>query len=87
MERTNAAEFYEEGREVKMKNRLHNPCTTCAEYDFWNKWGRYVKRGSKGIALVVYDGDRPKLRYVFDVSDTSGRRNARPVKLWTNDGG
>ena len=27
--------------------------TACAEYDLWNeKMGRYVRRGSKGIALV-----------------------------------
>ena len=69
--------------EQLMIHKQRPEATACAEYDFWNKWGRYVKRGSKGIALVVYDGDRPKLRYVFDVSDTSGRRNARPVKLWT----
>ena len=29
--------------------------TACAEYDLWNeKMGRYVRRGSKGIALVVH---------------------------------
>ena len=28
--------------------------TACAEYDFWNdKWGRYVRRGSKGIARTL----------------------------------
>ena len=69
--------------EQLMIHKQRPEATACAEYDFWNKWGRYVKRGSKGIALVVYDGVRPKLRYVFDVSDTGGRRNARPVKLWT----
>ena len=45
--------------------------TACAEYDFWNqKMGRYVRRGSKGIALIDNSGERPRLRYVFDVSDT-----------------
>ena len=45
--------------------------TACAEYDLWNeKMGRYVRRGSKGIALVDDSGDRPRLRYVFDISDT-----------------
>lgn len=34
MERTYATEFYEERREMKMKNRLHNPCSTCIEHDF-----------------------------------------------------
>ena len=42
--------------------------TACAEYDLWNnRMGRYVRRGSKGIALVDDSGDRPRLRYVFDV--------------------
>ena len=41
--------------------------TACAEYDLWNeKMGRYVRRGSKGIALVDDSGDKPRLRYVFD---------------------
>ena len=41
--------------------------TACAEYDLWNeKMGRYVRRGSKGIALVDDSGDRPRLRYVFE---------------------
>ena len=39
--------------------------TACAEYDLWNeKMGRYVRRGSKGIALVDDSGDKPRLRYV-----------------------
>ncbi len=58
--------------------------TACAEYDLWNdRMNRYVKRGSKGIALVDNSGERPRLRYVFDVSDTGERRNSRPVQLWT----
>ena len=57
--------------------------TACAEYDLWNNtMGRYVRRGSKGIALLDDSGDRPKLRYVFDVSDTGGRENARQLYLW-----
>lgn len=57
--------------------------TACAEYDLWNdKMNRYVKRGSKGIALLDNSGDKPRLRYVFDVSDTGTRRNSRPVYLW-----
>ena len=57
--------------------------TACAEYDLWNnRMNRYVKRGSKGIALLDMRGGEPKLRYVFDVSDTGERRNSRPVQLW-----
>ena len=45
--------------------------TACAEYDLWNdRMNRYVKRGSKGIALLDMRGEQPKLRYVFDVADT-----------------
>ena len=57
--------------------------TACADYDLWNKtMRRYVRRGSKGIALIDDSGDRPRLKYVFDVSDTGGRENARRLQLW-----
>ena len=58
--------------------------TACAAYDLWNdRMGRYVKRGAKGIALMDDSGDRPALRYVFDVSDTGTRRESRAPWLWT----
>ena len=57
--------------------------TACAEYDFWNKrMRRYVRRGSRGIALVDSSGEKPSLRYVFDVADTGGGDNARRPYLW-----
>ena len=57
--------------------------TACAEYDLWkDRMNRYVKRGSKGIALLDMRGEQPKLRYVFDVADTGERKNSRPVQLW-----
>ena len=57
--------------------------TACADYDLWNKqMGRYVRRGSKGIALIDTSGDNPRLKYVFDVSDTGGRENSRRLNLW-----
>ena len=82
---TTAARLYKYPyHEQLMIHKQRPEATACAEYDFWNeRMGRYVKRGSKGIALVVYDGNQPRLRYVFDVADTGGRRNSRPVKLWT----
>ena len=58
--------------------------TACAEYDLWNDtMRRYVKRGAKGIGLFDRSGDQPRIRYVFDVSDTGERRNSRPIRLWT----
>ncbi len=57
--------------------------SACAGYDVWTgRMGRYVRRGAKGIALVDNSGDAPRLRYVFDVSDTGARRNSRPFEPW-----
>ena len=43
---------------------------------------RYVRRGSKGIALLDESSGFPRLHYVFDVSDTGVRRNSRDPDLW-----
>ena len=58
--------------------------TACASYDVWNdRMNRYVRRGSKGIALLDDTGDRLRLRYVFDLADTGTRPNSRVPWLWT----
>ena len=58
--------------------------TACASYDVWNdRMNRYVRRGSKGIALLDDAGDRLCLRYVFDLADTGTRQNSRDPWLWT----
>ncbi len=44
-----------------------------ADYDTWKKVHRYVKRGSKGIAIFPSRALKPDLRYVFDIGDTGGR--------------
>lgn len=57
--------------------------TACAEYDLWNHtMRRWVKRGSRGIALIDASGDRPRLHYVFDVADTGGNEQSRRPFLW-----
>jgi len=57
--------------------------TACAGYDLWNKrMGRYIRRGSKGIALIDMTGDSPKIKYVFDVSDTGRTDRSRSFNLW-----
>lgn len=68
---TTAARLYKYPFHEQMMIYAQRPdATACAEYDLWNeKMGRYVRRGSKGIALVDDSGDRPRLRYVFDISD------------------
>ena len=57
--------------------------TACADYDVWNsRMNRYVRRGSKGIALLDESSGFPRLHYVFDVSDTRVRRNSRDPEVW-----
>ena len=57
--------------------------TACADYDIWNnRMNRYVRRGSKGIALLDESSGYPRLHYVFDVSDTGVRRNSRDPEVW-----
>ena len=57
--------------------------TACAEFDIWrNRMNRYVRRGSKGIALRDESSGFPRLHYVFDVSDTGVRRNSRDPEVW-----
>ena len=67
----------------------------CATMEMWNNeknkhkdfygvpWNRWVRRGTKGIALIDDSGSYPKLNYVFDVSDTvETYRNSRPIHIW-----
>ena len=57
--------------------------TACAEFDIWrNRMNRYVRRGSKGIALLDESSGFQRLHYVFDVSDTGVRRNSRDPEMW-----
>ena len=81
---TTAARLYKYPYAEQVMIHAQRPdATACAEYDFWNeKMGRYVRRGSKGIALIDSSGERPRLRYVFDVSDTGGREFPRSRYLW-----
>ena len=61
--------------------------TAVLEMEDWNrKFGRWVKRDSKGIAVIDKNAGAMRLKYYFDVSDTKeGRyhRLVRPVSLWT----
>ena len=82
---TTAAQLYKYPFHEQLMIYAQRPdATACAEYDLWNnRMGRYVRRGSKGIALVDDSGDRPRLRYVFDISDTGTREHSRTPWLWT----
>ncbi len=82
---TTSARLYKYPYEDQLMIYAQRPeATACAEYDLWNdRMHRYVKRGSKGIALLDHRGDYPRLRYVFDVADTGTRWNSREMQLWT----
>ena len=57
--------------------------TACASFELWtNTMRRYVRRGAKGIALLDMTGDVPRYRYVFNISDTGTRQNARTPFTW-----
>ena len=58
--------------------------TACASIEIWNtKMSSWVKRGSKGIALLDKDSDKPKLKYVFDVSDIQKPKDiGHTLYLW-----
>lgn len=57
--------------------------TLVADYDTWKKVDRFVKRGSKGIAIFPSRALNPRMKYVFDIKDTGGRNQ----KLtWNLDG-
>ena len=57
--------------------------TLVGDYDSWKKVGRYVKRGSRGIAIFPSKILKPHMRYIFDISDTGGKN----VKLtWDLNG-
>ena len=58
--------------------------TACATMELWNgTMRRWVKARSKGIALIRKDGGgRPRLEYIFDVSDTRPLQNAKTPYIW-----
>ncbi len=56
--------------------------TMVEKYAKWMEKGRYVRRGSKGIAIIESGYCRPYVDHVFDISDTNGR--GRP-EIWRLD--
>ena len=51
--------------------------TLIADFDTWKQVGRYVKRGSRGIAIFPSRALTPSVRFVFDISNTGGREQKR----------
>ena len=77
-----AANNYKYGFRDQMLIFAQKPnATACAEIEVWNKLGRYVNRGTKGIALLVDRNVPYRLRHVFDIADTNSF-HGNEVKLW-----
>jgi len=81
---TTASRLYKYRFEDQLMIYAQRPdATACADFDIWNnRMNRYVRRGSKGIALLDESSGFPRLHYVFDVSDTGVRRNSRDPEVW-----
>lgn len=79
---TTAAKNYKYGFVDQLLIFWQKPdAVACAGIDVWNRLGRWVNRGTKGIPLLDSSGTAGRLRYVFDLADTNSRAG-RDVRLW-----
>ena len=82
---TTAARLYRYSFEDQMLIYAQRPdASACATMETWNeKMFCWVNRGAKGIALFDRESERPRLKYVFDVSDVhKARRLGKDPYLW-----
>ena len=82
---TTAARLYRYPFEDQMLIYAQRPdANACATMQLWNeKMYCWVNRGAKGIALFDRKSERPRLKYVFDVSDVhKARRIGKDPYLW-----
>ena len=58
--------------------------TACADFDFWREhFGRTVMRGQKGIPILDVNAGYKRVRYVFDVSQTTSmNKEVNEVPIW-----
>jgi N12 class adenine-specific DNA methylase/adenine-specific DNA methylase len=79
---TTAANNYKYSFHEQLMIHAQKPtATACADVETWNKLGRWVNKGTKGIALLVERDVPYKLRHVFDISDTNSYYG-RTISLW-----
>ena len=82
---TTAARLYRYPFDDQMLIYAQRPdANACATMETWNeKMFCWVNRGAKGIALFDRESERPRLKYVFDVSDVhKSRRLGKDPYLW-----
>lgn len=80
-----AGRLYKYPFEEQLMIRAQRPdAVACAPLEVWNRpMNRYVRAGSKGIALLDNTGSKGRLKYDFDVSDTQdGWYNACRPFFW-----
>ena len=80
-----AGHFYKYSFEDQVLIYAQRPdATACASVEIWNtKMNCWINKGAKGIALIDADAVRPKLKYVFDISDVhKAERIGRFPVLW-----
>ena len=82
---TTAARLYRYPFDDQMLIYAQRPdASACATMETWNeKMFCWVNRGAKGIALFDRESERPRLKYVFDVSDVhKSRKLGKDPYLW-----
>ena len=57
--------------------------TAVASFDVWSdRFGRRIRKGEKGIGLIDNSGRYPKMRYVFDISQSDRYRDVPQPYIW-----
>ena len=57
--------------------------TAVAAFDVWSdRFGRRIRKGQKGIGLIDDSGRYPKMRYVFDISQSDRYRDIPQPYIW-----
>ena len=57
--------------------------TAVASFDVWSdRFGRKIKAGEKGIGLIDDSGNYPKMKYVFDISQSVRYRDVPQPYVW-----
>ena len=54
-----------------------------AAFDVWSdRFGRKIRAGEKGIGLIDDSGNRPRMKYVFDISQSERFRDVPQPYVW-----
>ena len=57
--------------------------TACTTFEMWNEtFKTRIKSGAKGIALFDDKTEQPRLKHVFDISDTNAMPNIARPYIW-----